>query len=323
MQATEFALRIKTSHHFCFGDWVIHAVLHVFFSGPKKFHGCVRKLFCNGNGLPNKIVGATSTPKAASQVEFVDFTLLKGQTRGFRGCGKCCLTVLRWTPNFAPGIAPQRGGIHGLHRCVILERIEVFSLHSLSSIFYRLGSIAAFIANHRLGSGKTFLQTLIDGFAGLLGIGAFVPGDGKGIEGSFGLPPGFCDHGHGGVINLHGAQYPRHFGNRLGIKRLKQATVYRTGFYCSVYQPWKSNVSAINLFAGKLVSGVQPLDRLPCNGPVLWVFEYNIKRGCKLCRRSSYFTVALCFAAWCMRDDAVFTNALRDRHLPIHSCGFQ
>jgi len=63
--------------------------------------------------------------KATTEMDLVNITLGNRQTRGF-GCGlQCCLTVLGRAPDFTFIFGPAGGGIHWLHRGMVLVGVAV------------------------------------------------------------------------------------------------------------------------------------------------------------------------------------------------------
>ena len=87
--------------------------------------------------------------------------------------------------------------------------------------------------------------------------------------------------------------------------------------------PGSCHVGPVDLLAGDAIDGVEPLERLAGDLPVLRVLELHRLRirHIELGGRVRHLAVGRGAVRSLMRDDAFVDGQLRDRHLPLVGCG--
>ena len=92
-----------------------------------------------------------------------------------------------------------------------------------------------------------------------LAFGAFVPDDRQRIERGLGVPPGIGHDGDAGVADLHDLLHARHALDLGGVEALHLAAEDRAFLDRGVEHARQLEVGAVDLLAGHLVGGVEPL----------------------------------------------------------------
>ena len=154
---------------------------------------------------------------------------------------------------------------------------------------------------------------------------ALVPDDRKRIERLLGAPPRIGDDSHGGVLHPHHLLHAGHAGDLALVITLQLAAKYRAGLDGGVEHAGQFQIDGKDLAAVELVRGIEPLERLAGDLPVLGILQldgFQIRRrqlrgvGCDL-------AVTDRTLARPMRDDAVGYGEFADRHIPLFGRGLQ
>src|SRR5262249_25000331 len=126
------------------------------------------------------------------------------------------------------------------------------------------------------------LEKLSNRGAGHFGIRSFIPDDWKGVERALGLPPGIGNNGDSGFADLHDLLHALHSNDRSGVEAFYLAAEDRAVLDCRVEHAWQSEIDSIDQLAGELVGGVEALNPLAGNLPVLRILELHILRRLEL-----------------------------------------
>ena len=236
---------------------MVGALQHVFLAAPDQLDRGARQLPGDADHLAD-VVGCAAAAEAATQIDFVDIALLQRQAGG-GGCRRQRgVTVLCRAPDLAFVGGPQRGGIHRLHRGVVLERIAVHRFNLLRRGGDRGAGVAYLVANKGLGRVQSGLVALRDHGAVDIGIGAVVPGDRQSVQGLVGAPPGVGYHHHRVVTYLEHMLDARHAAYLGVIETHKFAAEYRAGLDRRIQHARQIEVGAVDARTVDFLLGVQP-----------------------------------------------------------------
>ena len=199
------------------------------------------------------------------------------------------------------------------------ERRAVDRLDLFRRALDRLGRVAVLPRAVGGARGQTLLEVLGDGRVRLRCSRALVPDDRQRIERRFRPPPGIGDHGDAGVLHLHDLAHAGHAGDLRLVVALQLAAEHRAILDRGAQHARQLDVDGVHLAAVELVRGIEPLQRLARDGPVLRILELDalgIRRLDLGGRRSD---LAVAYRSLCCRmgDDAVRDLELADRHLPL------
>jgi hypothetical protein len=95
------------------------------------------------------------------------------------------------------------------------------------------------------------------------------------FERLFGLPPGIGDDRNGGVLHPHHLLHAGHANDLALVVTLELAAKYRTVLDCRVEHAWQLQIDGKDLAAVEFVRGVEPLEGLAGDLPVLWILELD------------------------------------------------
>ncbi len=155
-----------------------------------------------------------------------------------------------------------------------------------------------------------------------LAVRAFVPLDRKRVERGLGLPPGVGHDRDRGVADLEHLLDALHAGNLGGVEALYFAAEHRAFLDRGVQHARQLQVEAVDLLAGHLVGGVEPLQRLAGDLPVLRVLELGLLRHREFCSGVRHLAERGLLAVG-SGDDAFLGLQLLDRDLPLVGRGLQ
>ncbi|MEY9170422.1 hypothetical protein ABIF15_001654 [Bradyrhizobium elkanii] len=253
MQRDQIVVGIERAGQLALRDRVILAVLHVLFARPQQLDRRARHLLGDRHRLPH-IVGHAAPAEAAAKHQLVHVDLLRRQAGGLERRGEGRLAILRAAPHLAFVRRVEHGGVHRLHRGVVLVRIVVDRLDLLGSSSDRRLGIAVLVADvGRLRIVETFGEPCRDRLAGDLGVGAFVPDDRQRIQRGLGVPPGVGDDGNGAVADLHHLLDALHAGDLGFVKALHLAAEHRAILDRGIQHARQLDVDAVDHLAGGLV----------------------------------------------------------------------
>ena len=327
LEADEVALLVKAPDELGLRDRPVPAVRHVLLAAVDELDRYALHLLGDIDGELDIVLEGAAPAEAAAQVQLVDLALLERQARGCGGRRERALGGLRRAPDLALVVRHLGRGVHRLHARVVEERGRVDSLHLGLGLRDRLVGVAHFLGReHAVLAIETLLEELRDGRARHLGVGAVVPDDRQLVECGLGVPPGVGDDGNGRVVDFEHVLDPRHRLDLVGVEALELAAPDRTlldGRVEEAGELLRREVDGVDLLAGQLVGGVEPLHRLAGDLPALGILELDVgflrrlelggrlrdlaERGRLLRRR--------------VGDDAVGDGALLGLHLPLVGSG--
>ena len=212
----------------------------------------------------------------------------------------------------------ERRGVHRLHRGVVLVGIVVNRFDLLDGAGDCSLGVAVLVADiGRLGVVETFGEPFGDRLAGDFGVLAFVPDDRQRIERGLGVPPGIGDDGDAAVADAHDLLDALH-GHDLGfVIALQLAAEDGTILDRGVEHAGQLDVGAVDHRTRRLVDGIEPLDALADDLPVLGILQLDVRRRLELRRGLNHLAVGRGLARRRVGDDAVGGGAFRGRHLPF------
>ena len=318
-QPGDLALVIEPSGHLALGDRVEAALRHIFFARPDHLDRCAGHLLADGNGHPDK-VGATATPEAAAEVDFVHLALRSGQACRFRRSGQCGLAVLCRHPHLAALGRPLHRRVHRLHADMILMRVRIHRLNFACCTGNRGRRIAHAVADHRVFRVETGLQRLCKACTGHFRVGAFIPLDFQCIEGGLRAPPRVRDHHDGIVAHAQHFHHAGTFEHRHIIDALDLAAKHRTGFHRRIQHAGHFQIHAVDLASGGFVYGVEACQSFADDAPVFRVFQLDVGWLAELRRCGRHFAVGRAAFRCRMRYDAFRYGAFGDRYFPLVGC---
>ncbi len=317
VHAGQIVVRIEARGHLALHHRVIAAVRHVFFTAPQELHRYAGHLLGDEHRLTHVVVKRPAPAEAATKVHLVDLDPIGRQTGGVDRHRERGLAVLRRPPAFALLRRPARGEVHRLHRRVVLIRIVVDRLDLLGSAGERGFDIAVLHADERFGRIETGLQDCVDRRARHLGARALVPNHRQCIDRGLGVPPGIRNDRDARIAHLHDLFDTWHARDLGGVEALDLAALHRAIADRRVQHAGQLQIGAVHLFAGELVVGVEPLDRLADELPVLRILEWHVFRRFQLRRGFGHFAVGGLAPARVVRDDAVRHRAFGHRYFPL------
>ena len=228
------------------------------------------------------------------------------------------LAILRAAPDLAFVRGVERGGVHRLHRGVVLVGVVVDRLDLPGGAGDRRLRVAVLVADiGRLRGVEALGQPFGDRFAGDFGVLAFVPDDRQRVERGLGVPPGVGDDGNRGVADLDHLLDALHARDLGFVKALQLAAEHRAVLDRGIEHARQFDVDAVDHRAGGLVGGIEPQHRLAGDLPVLGVLQLDVGRRLELCGGLHHLAVGRGPARGRMGDDAVGRGAFRGRHLPF------
>ena len=319
VQGRQVVLLVEGAGQFARGDRMIGAVLHVVFARPQQLDRRARHLLGDGNGLPD-IVGHAATAEAAAEDQLVNLALFGGQAGGFQHRGERRLAVLRSGPDLALVRRVKRRGVQRLHRGVVLVGIVVDRLDFPGGAGDGGLGVAVLVADESgLRIVEALGQPLADRFAGDLGVLAFVPDDRQRVERGLGVPPGVGDDGDGRVVDPHHLLDALHAHDLGFVIAFQLAAEYRAVLQRGVQHARQLDIDAVDHLAGGLVGGIEPLDALAGDFPVLRILQLDVGIGGRrqLGGGFHHLAVGRGLARRRVGDDAVGGGAFRSRHLPL------
>ena len=319
VQSGQIAVLVERAGHLALGDRVIAPVQLILFARPDQLDLLAGHFLGDQHRLAHIVLAGGATAKAAAQIHAIDLALVERQTGGLRGRGERGLAVLGRGPDFALVGGPARGGVHRLHRRVVLIGHAVGRLDLFSRTLDRSLNVAALVADESFGRAEALVQHVVDGLAVESGELAAVVIDLHGIKRGLGAPPRVGDHDNG-VLDLENLLHAGHLFSRFGVEALQRAAPDRAIPDGCVQQSRSLEVDAVDLLAVYLAALRQTLQRLACDGPGLGVFQRRIGRRRQLgsCGRDlaiGGFTLGLG-----MGDDALGDGHFSDRNLPAVGC---
>ena len=131
------------------------------------------------------------------------------------------------------------------------------------------------------------LEEFGDGRARHLGVLAAVPGRRQRVERGLRLPPALGHDRNGAVADLHDVLDAGHALHLGGIEACELATEHRRILDRRAQHAGEFQIEAVDVRAGELGRGVEPLERLTGDLPVLRVLERDILRRLDLGGRLS------------------------------------
>ena len=200
---------------------------------------------------------------------------------------------------------------------VVLVRIGVDCLHLLRRSGDGLLHVAVLVANEGLLGVEPAFEELRDRGARDFGVLAPVPGRRQRVERGLRLPPALSYHGDSAVADLHhllDAGHTLHFG---GIEAYELAAEYRRILDRGAQHAGELQIEAVNVRAGELGRGIETLERLAGDLPVLRILERDVLRRLDLGSGLGDLAEGGGAARRLMRDHAVRCAALRCWHLPF------
>ena len=263
---------------------MVSALQHVLFAGPHQLDWRARHLLGDVHRLGD-IVAAAAPPKAATQVDLVDIALVLRQA-GRRGArGQRGFAVLRRAPDFALVCGPQGGGVHRLHRRVVLERVAVDRFE-----FFRCtgdGSIriAHLVADeHVVSRVEPGLVALGNRRTADCHVRAVVPRHRQRIQRHLGAPERIGHHGNRAVTHLVDTLDAGHARDLGRIEADQLAAEHRTGLDGRDDHAGQFQIGAVDARAVDFFFGVETGDALADQLPVLAVFQLDVFRHFHLAR---------------------------------------
>ncbi len=244
---------------------------------------------------------------------------------GFRERRERGFEVLRRHPHFGLVGRNLHGRVHHLHAGMREERRRIGRLDLLRRARDCGKRVTVATLAVIFGGGQACLEVLGDRGVGDLGVVAFVPFDGHGIERRLGVPPGVGDHRDGGVLHLHDLLHARHLGDLGVVEADDLGAEHRRVLDGGVEHAGQLHVDGIDLRAVELVGGIEPLQRLAGDGPGLRILQRD---GLWIGRRElggGRRDLAVADRALRRRvgNDAVRDAHFADRHLPLIGRGLQ
>ena len=215
----EIVVGVEARRHLALRDRVIAAVRHVLFARPDQLDRRARHLPWR-SAPPADVVGLAAPAEAAAEQHLVDVALVGRQARGFQHRGERRLAVLRAAPDLAFVRRVERGGVHRLHRGVVLVGIAVDRLDLLGRAGDRRLRVAVLVADKGLRRLEAFLQHLAIEALETLALLAFVPDDRQRIERGLGVPQGVGDDRDRGVADRHHLLHAVHARDLGGVEAL-------------------------------------------------------------------------------------------------------
>ena len=146
---------------------------------------------------------------------------------------------------------------------------------------------------------------------------ARIPHDRQRLDRLVGAPVAVGDHGDAGIADLHHLLDARHAGDLGGVEALDLAGANRQVLDGGDQHAGHLDVDAVDLLAGELVGGVEALEALAGDLPVLGVLELDVLRGFELGGRFRHLAVGDLAARRLVGDHAVRRAAFGRRHLPF------
>jgi hypothetical protein len=289
---------------------------HVLFARPHQLDRDSRHLLGDQHRLLH-IVGAAAPAEAAAEDDLVEVAFRSRQAGGFDDGRQRRLAVLARTPDLATVGGVARRCVHRLHRGVILERIVVDRLHLLDGARDGGWRVAGLVADIGLVGIQTGLDEFRDRGARRLGVLARIPNDRQRLDRGLCMPERVSNHGNTGVADLHHLLHPGHAGHLGGIEALDLAAIDRRILDGRDQQAGHLDVDAVDLLAGELVEGVEPLDALAGDLPILGVLELDVLGGLELGGRLGHLAESRGAPRRLVGDHAVGGVAFRGRDLPF------
>ena len=279
----------------------------------------------NLDRLVDIVLRAAAPTEAAAEVMPVNFTFIERNAGGFgQGC-KRRLEVLRWNPGFSLVGREFYGAVHHLHTGVREEggRVDRIDLgRGFPDCLQRIAVPPLAICG---GCGETVLEHLGDRSAGLRGVWTLVPDHRERLERLLGLPPGIGDDRNGGFLHPHHLLHAGHAGDSALVVALELAAIDRTVLDCRVEHARQLQIDGEDLAAVELVRGIQPLQRLAGDLPVLWILEldgFGIRRR-ELGSCASNLAVTDRTLARPVRNNAIGYGQFAGRDIPLVGGGLQ
>ena len=317
MQCGQVVVLVERPDQLALRHGVILAVHHVLFARPQQLHRRAGHLLGDQHGLAHVVVERAAPAEPAAEHLLVHVAFVGWQPRRRQNRGEGRFPVLRPAPDLALVGGVERGGVHRLHGRVVLVRIAVDRFDLLGRAGDGGLGVAVLIADEGLLGVEAGLEHLGDGGARDLGIRALVPNDRKRVERGLGLPPGIGDHRDAGVADLHDLLHTLHAGDLGGVEALHLAAEHRTILDRGVEHARQLDVDPVHHLAGGLVGGVEPLQRLAGNLPVLRVLELDFGRRLELGGGFGNLAKRRLAARRRVRNHAVRRRALGRRDLPL------
>ena len=205
------------------------------------------------------------------------------------------------------------------------ERRAIDRLHLFRRALDRLGRVAILPRAVDRGRGQTLLEVLGNGRVRLLCARALVPDDRQGIERGLRAPPRIGDDSDAGVLHLHHLAHAGHAGDLRLVITLQLAAEHRAILDRGAQHARKLDVDGVDLAAVELVRGIEPLQRLARDRPVLRILELDALgiRRLDLGGGRGDLAVAHRTLRCGVGDDAVRDLQLADRHLPLVGRGLE
>ena len=317
VQRREIVVGIEGPGHFALRDRMEFALRHVLLARPQQLDRRSGHLLGDRHRLAD-IIRHAAPAEAAAKDEFVYLAFFDRQSRSFQHRGKRRFAVLRAAPDLAFVRRIERRGVHRLHGRMVLVGIVVDRLDLLDGAGNRGLGVAVLVADiGRLRIVEALSQPLCDRLAGDFGVLAFVPDDRQRIERGLGVPPGIGDDGDGAVVDAHDLLDALHAHDLGFVVALQLAAEHRTILDRGVEHARQLDVGAVDHRAGGLVDGVEPLDALADDLPVLRILQLHLGRRLELGGGFNHLAVCRRLARRRVGDDAVGGGAFRGRHLPF------
>ena len=319
MQAGELAVGVEAGGKLALRDRPIEVVGLVLLAAPDQLDRDAGEFLGDRHRLMHVVLRAAAPAEAAAEVVAVDFALGERNARGLRQRRERRFEVLRRHPALGLVGRELHGGVHHLHAGVGEERRRIDRLDLLRRLVDGLQRIAVLALAVGRCRGEALLELLGDARARDVAVAGLVPDDGQRVERLLGAPPGVGHHGNAGVLDLHHLLHAGHSGDLALVEALQLAAEHRAVLDRGAQHARQLEVDRVDLAAVELVGGVEPLQRLAGDGPVLRVLELDGlrigRRHLGRCRRD--LAVAGLALARRVGDDALRHGELGDRHLPL------
>ena len=177
--------------------------------------------------------------------------------------------------------------------------------------------VARLVADEGLLGVEPGLQELGDRGARHLGGLAGIPHDRQRFDRLVGMPVAVGDDGDAGIADLHHLLHAWHAGHLGGIEALDLTGGNRTVLDGGDEHAGQLEVDAVDLLAGQLVEGVEALDALARDLPVLRVLELDVLGRLELGRGLGDLAEGGGAAGRLVGDHAVGRAAFGGRHFPL------
>ena len=321
----QIACGVEPGRQLALRDRPVEVVRLILLATPDHLDRHVGELLGNLDRLVDIILRAAAPAEAAAEVMPVNFTFIERNAGGFgQGCQRR-LQILRRNPGIGLVGREFYRAVHHLHRGVREEGRRVDRIDLRRGFPDGLQRVAVLPIAIGGGCVEAVLELLGDRRTRLRAVRTLIPDNRERIERLLGVPPGIGDNRNGGVLDPHHLLHAGHAGDLALVVTRELAAEYRTVLDCRVEHARQLQIDGEDLAAVEFVRGVEPLERLAGELPVLWILELDglgIRRR-EFCRGGSDLTITDRTLARPVGNDAVGYGQFACRDIPLVGGGLQ